>query len=190
MSRTPPIGGRHVLVTLGLCAALAAGCGGSSPAASPASTAVTGESPPDLAKFLALPVATPSACPSNVSGSTVGRSSPWVGHVDVSVFVSTSATARQSARLGTTLRAEPIVQHVYLETARQAYEEFQRLYTCWASVPRSQTPGSYRLVLTPTATLSDRNALVQRLVNLSTVDSVSCDPTVPCTNIVRTSPTP
>ncbi len=74
-----------------------------------------------------------------------------------------------------------------LRTQHQAYEEFQRLYTCWTSVPKSQTPASYRVVLTPLATLLQRNDLVQRLVNKPGVDSVSCEPTVPCTQNVRKS---
>ena len=77
---------------------------------------------------------------------------------------------------------------VYFESQREAYEEFQRLYTCWTAVPKSQTPASYRVVLTPTATLLQRNNLVQRLVDLPSVDSVSCEPTVPCTNILPTKP--
>jgi hypothetical protein len=170
--------------------ALVAGCGGS-PATTPeASNGVTAGSAPDLAKFLTLPVATPSACPSNVSGSTDGRSSVWVGSIDISVFVSTSASAKQTATLGHLLRADHLIHKVYFESQHQAYEEFARLYTCWTSVKQSQTPASYRVVLTPIATLLERNALVQRLVNLPDVDSVSCEPTVPCTTIVRTKPTP
>jgi hypothetical protein len=169
------------------CVGVLAGCGGSATPAGVSSAATTG-SAPDLAQFLQLPVATPSACPSNVSGSTDGRSSVWVGAIDVSVFVSTTATSPQIAALGHLLRTDPIVHTVYFESQRQAYEEFQRLYTCWTSVPQSQTPPSYRVVLTPIATLLERNNLVQRLVNLPDVDSVSCEPTVPCTNILPTKP--
>jgi hypothetical protein len=176
---------RRYLLALTTCVALAAGCGGSS---APPTTGTNAdvETPPDLAQFLQLPVATPSACPSNVSGSTDGRSSPWVGHVDLSVFISNSATADEVTQLGRTLRTNPLVHKVYFESKHEAYEEFQRLYTCWTSVPESQTPASYRVVLTPLATFLDRNNLVQRLVNLRAVDSVSCNPTVPCTNIQRT----
>jgi FtsX extracellular domain len=181
-----PITMRSYLLILIACVALAAGCGGSSGAADPLPTAATAGTPPDLAKFLQLPVATPSACPSNVSGSTDGRSSPWVGHVDVSVFIATTATGRQIAKLEKSLRAAAVVHKVYFESQREAYEEFQRLYTCWTSVPESQTPASYRIVLTPIATLLERNALVARLVNEPGVDSVSCDPEVPCTQYVRT----
>jgi hypothetical protein len=174
-----------LLVTL---AVVATGCGSSTSAAvAPPSTTRTA---PDLAQFLTLPVATPSACPSNVSGSTDGRSSVWVGTIDVSVFVSPSATPAQVGQIGRLLRTDSDVHKVYFETRQEAYEEFQRLYTCWTSVPESQTPASYRVVLTPITTLLERNALVQRLVNLPKVDSVTCDPTVPCTNIVRTKPTP
>jgi hypothetical protein len=163
-----------------------AACGSSGSTGALPSSGVAGETPPDLAKFLQLPVATPSACPSNVSGSTDGRASPWVGHVDVSVFVSTSAGPATVTKLGATLRRNPLVDKVYFESRAQAYAEFQRLYTCWTSVPRTQTPASYRVVLVATATLLARNALVQRLVNSPEVDSVSCNPTVPCTNIHRT----
>jgi hypothetical protein len=165
-----------------------AGCSSSSSPAPNTSSTVTAETPPDLAKFLQLPVATPSACPTNVSGSTDGRSSPWVGHVDVSVYIAAAATNGQTARLGRILRASSLVHKVYFESQHEAYEEFQRLYTCWTAVPESQTPPSYRVVLTPIATFLQRNALVQRLVNLPAVDSVSCDPAVPCTNIVPTTP--
>jgi hypothetical protein len=177
---------RHYLPLIA-CLALLAGCGGSSGTSTPTPSAITGETPPDLAQFLQLPVATPSACPSNVSGSTDGRSSPWVGHIDVSVYVRTSATPHVVAQLGKTLRADPLVHKVYFETQSQAYQEFQRLYTCWTSVPKSQTPASYRVVLTPLATLVQRNALVARLVNKPGVDSVVCEPTVPCTQYVRKS---
>lgn len=180
---------RRHLLTLTACLVLAAACGSaSSPATSGSSAGVASETPPDLAQFLQLPAATPSACPSNVSGSTDGRSSPWVGHIDLSVFVATSATSREATQLGKLLRANALVHKVYFESQRQAYKEFQRLYTCWAAVPASQTPASYRIVLTPIATFLERNALVQRLVNLPAVDSVVCEPTVPCTNIVRTKP--
>jgi FtsX extracellular domain len=173
---------RRYLLALTTCIALAAGCGGTASAPTTGTNADV-ETPPDLAKFLQLPVATPSACPSNVSGSTDGRSSPWVGHVDISVFISSSATPTETAQLGRTLRTDPLVHKVYFESKQEAYEEFQRLYTCWTSVPESQTPASYRVVLTPLATFLDRNNLVQRLVDMHDVDSVSCNPTVPCTNI-------
>jgi hypothetical protein len=169
------------------CLALAAACGGTSGTPTVTGSAqIPGQSAPNLAKFLQLPVATPSACPSNVSGSTDGRSSPWVDTTDVSVFLKTSDTVRDAAKVGHVLHTSRVVDKVYFETQHQAYEEFQRLYTCWTSVPESQTPASYRIVLTPITTLLERNALVQRLVNLPEVDSVSCEPTVPCTNIVRT----
>jgi hypothetical protein len=173
------------LLAVTACLALAAGCGGSS---TPALAQPTARPTPDLAKFLQLPVATPSACPSNVSGSTDGRSSVWSNSVDVSVFVSPSATSRQTAQLGRLLHTDPLVHTLYFESRSQAYAEFQRLYTCWTSVQPSQTPASYRVVLTPNATLLERNDLVQRLVDLPYVDSVSCEPTVPCTNIRPTKP--
>jgi hypothetical protein len=157
----------------------AAGCSGSSNAPTPP---VVSRSAPDLAAFLRLPVATPSACPRTANGATIGRRSPWVGHVDVSVFLARNVSTHQTLKLGNTLRADPLVRRAYFESRQQAYQEFQRLYTCWAAVPRSQTPASYRLVLQPTATLGARNALVARIARRGYVDSVSCDPSVPCVN--------
>jgi hypothetical protein len=176
---------RRVFLCLAAMAVLASGCGGSSSNPNPS---VVASAAPNLSAFLRLPVATPSACPSNVSGSTDGRTSVWAGRVDLSVFVSQSATTGQTLKLGDLLRSNSLVADVYFESKKQAYEEFQRLYTCWTSVPQSQTPPSYRVVLTPIATLLERNVLVQRLVNLPDVDSVSCEPTVPCTNILPTKP--
>ena len=134
---------------------------------------------PDLAAFLRLPVATPSACSGSVSGSTAGRRSPWVGNVDVSVFVEPSATAAQTDELGSQLRALPAVKTVYFESAAEAYAEFQRLYTCSADVPRTSLPASYRLVLQPLQR-PDRDTLVARIRGLPGVKSVSCDPSSPC----------
>jgi hypothetical protein len=74
------------------------------------------------------------------------------------------------------------VRTIYFESRKQAYEEFQRLYTCWASVPRSQTPASYRVDLRSTVSLVDRNALVSHFWRMPDVDSVSCNPLVPCTS--------
>jgi hypothetical protein len=171
-----------------LIAALAvtAGCGGGSSAPT---TPVVTPGAPDLAKFLTLPVATPSACPHSANGATVGRRSPWVGHVDVSVFLSPQASTHETLKLGNDLRSDPLIRTTYFESARQAYLEFQRLYTCWAAVPRSQTPASYRLVLQPTATIGARDALVARLAKRGYVDSVSCDPSLPCVSALpSTSP--
>jgi hypothetical protein len=162
-----------------LCAVLAvaiSGCGGGS---SPAPTTRT---PPDFAAFLRLPVATPSTCPSSVNGTTIGRSSPWVGHVDISVYVAVSATPQQVTALGTSLANEPEVAHVYRETKSQAYAEFQRLYTCSAGVPPSAVPASYRLVLND-VDRSARDALVRRIYAIAGVESVSCDPVSPCVNV-------
>jgi cell division protein FtsX len=130
------------------------------------------------------PVASPSTCPSNVNGTTIGRSSPWVGTVDVSVFLRPNVTTQQVLKIANDLRTDPLVQTVYFESARQAYQEFERLYTCWTAVPRSQTPASYRLVLVPNATLATRDLLVRRLAKQPAVDTVSCDPTVPCVNVL------
>jgi hypothetical protein len=135
--------------------------------------------PPDLAAFLRLPVATPSSCAGAQSGSTAGRRSPWVGAVDVSVYVESSATAADTESLGAQLRALPQVRSVYFESAAQAYAEFQRLYTCSADVSPSAVPASYRLILRP-LTRPARDALVARIRGLPTVSSVSCDPSSPC----------
>jgi FtsX extracellular domain len=74
------------------------------------------------------------------------------------------------------------VQSVYFESKRAAYMEFQRLYTCWASVPRSQTPASYRVDLKPSVSITQRNALVSSLARMPDVDTVSCNPIIPCTS--------
>ena len=124
-------------------------------------------------------MATPSACSGKVSGSTAGRRSPWVGTVDVSVFVEPSATTDQVKALGDRLRALPQVRAVYFESADQAYAEFERLYTCSADVPRSAVPASYRLVLTPVKR-PQRDALVAEVRGWPVVKSVSCDPSSPC----------
>src|SRR5581483_4469926 len=96
--------------------------------------------PPDLAGFLQLPVATPSTCPAGQTGSASGRRSPWVGHVDVSLFLSPADDAATISRVGRLLRADPLVRTVYYESQREAHAEFARLYTCWSAVPLSQTP--------------------------------------------------
>ena len=153
-----------------IASALTAGCGHS---AAPRRHA------PDLAAFLRLPVATPSACAGKTSGSTVGRRSPWVGTVDVSVFVEPSASATDVASLGASLRALPQVQTVYYESAAEAYAEFQRLYTCSSDVSPSQVPASYRLVL-KTLTRPARDALIAEIRGMPTVSGVSCDPSSPC----------
>jgi cell division protein FtsX len=131
-------------------------------------------------------VATPSACPSGTNGTTTGRSSPWAGTIDVSVFVAPKAPARRVRLLGELIRGNPLVRTTYFESSSQAFAEFQRLYTCWASVARSQTPASYRLVLSPTATVNDRNQLVNSLVSQPDVESVSCAPALPCTTQTAT----
>jgi len=135
---------------------------------------------PDLAGFLRLPVATPSSCPPNVNGTTAGRRSPWVGTVDVSVFLSPTASL---PRLHATVAALPDVAAVFDETSEQAYDEFRRLYTCSAGVPRSAVHASLRLVLT-TLDLSKRDSLVKQLLRLPGVETVSCDPSAPCVDVV------
>jgi len=134
--------------------------------------------PPDLAGFLRQPVATPTTCPSGVSGSASGRRSPWVGHVDVSVFLAPMSRSQLNS-LGDRLRRTPHVRQVYFESAADAYAEYQRLYTCSGGVPRSAVPASYRLVLGPT-THSQRDAMVRLIVRMPGVHAVSCDPSDPC----------
>jgi hypothetical protein len=183
---------RRVLVCLAVVAVAVTGCGGGSSATDP-NPSVVSTAAPNLEAFLRLPVATPSACPSNVSGSTDGRTSVWAGRVDLSVFVSLSASTRQTLKLGNLLRADSRVRAVYYESKKQAYEEFQRLYTCWTSVPRSQTPASYRVDLLATVSITERNVLVAHLARMSDVDTVSCNPIIPCTSSLppaTSSPSP
>jgi hypothetical protein len=164
--------GSALAVVLSICSA----CGGSS---SPPSATKT---PPDLTAFLRLSVASPSSCPPGVKGSTAGRRSPWVGHVDVSVFLADHVDAATRRSLRDALANEPHVAHVYTETRGQAYEEFQRLYTCSAQVPRTALPASYRLVLDHVTT-AERDALVRVIYGLPGVGSVSCDPSSPCVGV-------
>jgi hypothetical protein len=173
----------RVLIAAVAAAAALGGCGG----ASAPSAAPDVRTPPSLAAFFREPPATPSACPSTANGTSDGRSSPWVGHVDVSVFLKTSATTGAIRGIGASLRRAPIVQHVYFESRARAYAEFQRLYTCWAQVPTSATPPSYRVVLTATATIGQRNTLVARMLQKAAVDTASCDPSLPCVDVVRSA---
>jgi hypothetical protein len=154
---------------------LVSGCGGDGTAHGGA---------PDIAKFLQLPVATPTACGGKQAGATAGRRSPWVGKVDVSAFLEPSATAGQIATLRGQLTALPGVKTVYFESAAEAYAEFQRLYTCSADVPRGAVPASYRLVLAK-LTRAQRDALVTLVRGLPGVESVSCDPSSPCLPVSR-----
>lgn len=153
-------------------ALLVAGCGGG--ASSPALRKA-----PDLQAFLRTPVATPSSCGGKISGSTAGRRSPWVGTVDVSVFVDPKASPTVVTALGDRLKAMSGVRVVYFESAAEAYAEFQRLYTCSADVPGSAVPASYRLVLEPLKR-PQRDDLVGRIRLMPGVGSVSCDPSSPC----------
>ncbi len=143
--------------------------------------------PPDLAAFLRQPVATPSACAATDRGAASGLRSPWAGHVDFSVFLTTGAPAATVPRIQRLIEHQAIVAKIYYEGPDEAYAEFQRLYTCWSRVPRSQTPASLRVVLVPTATIGQRNDLVARLVRQPGVDTVSCDPSLPCTALVRSA---
>ena len=142
----------------------------------------TTKTPPNLDAFLRLPVATPSSCPPSVPASTSGRRSPWVGHVDVSVFLRGDIDRREQRRLRNLLSADPAVRHVYAETRQQARAELARLYTCSAQVPASAARASYRLVLGQ-VTRAERDDLVGRLSQQPGVGSVSCDPSSPCVNV-------
>lgn len=160
----------------------AGGCGSSAPPL-PDNHAVHGH--PDLDGFLAQPVATPSSCPPDVNGTTAGRRSPWVGTVDVSVFVKPGVSLPQ---LHDRVAALPDVAAVFEETEAQAYAEFQRLYTCSASVPASAVHASLRLVLA-TLDLAKRDQLVKQLLATPGVETVSCDPSAPCVDVVRSAQT-
>lgn len=162
-------------------AVLAAGCARApaQPAATP-----TPRTAPDLAGFLRLPVASPATCPPGRNGTTSGRTSPWVGHVDISVFVDRRADPATVRRLGQTLRAFPDVAEVYAESAAQARAEFARLYTCSARVPAAAVPPSYRLAL-HAVTQGVRDDLVRTILGLAGVADVSCDPSNPCVDVVR-----
>jgi hypothetical protein len=177
---------RRPFPALLLClAVLAAGCGSSSSAGT--SGAVIQPSAPRIKAFLKLPVATPSRCPSNVSGTTSGRISPWVGHVDISVFLDAHASPSRVASLGSGLRANPAVLRVYYESKAEAFEEFQRLYTCSAGTPHSQVPASYRVVLKQGTTVAARNRVVGTTVRENGVETASCDPSNPCVDVVQSA---
>ena len=152
-----------------------AGCSGGSEHSTPQR-----RSPPKLELFLTLPVATPTACPSGVAGSASGRRSPWVGHVDISVYLAPSAGPATIRSLGDRLRHTNHVAAVYYESADDAYAEYQRLYTCSAAVPRSAVPASYRFVVDDISH-SERDALVRQIVRMPGVRDVACDPSDPCT---------
>jgi hypothetical protein len=172
---------------LGVAVAVAvAGCGGSS-GSSGATGVVVQPSAPRIKAFLKLPVASPAKCASNVSGTTSGRISPWVGHVDLSVFLDPHARTATLSSLAGGLRGNPAVLHVYYESKAEAFAEFQRLYTCSASTPNPHIPASYRVVLKPGTTVATRNRIVGTTVREPGVQTVSCDPSDPCVDIVRSA---
>ncbi|HTR70160.1 MAG TPA: permease-like cell division protein FtsX [Mycobacteriales bacterium] len=184
---------RPPLVLLALTAAFAGLCGcaaGSGSSGQSALNTKTGRTTPNIRAFLKLPAASPTACPPSTNGVTVGRRSPWAGTVDVSIFLTRRATSGERAAITGTLRQSHDVARIYYESAAEAYQEFRRLYTCSASVSASDTPASYRVILGPTVTLATRDSLVRRVAVLPGVDSVSCDPTVPCVDVVRNATTP
>jgi hypothetical protein len=177
---------RRSVPALLLClAVMAAGCGSSGSAGN--AGAVIQPSAPRIKAFLKLPVATPSTCPSNVNGATSGRISPWVGHVDISVFLAAHASPSLVASLGAGLRSNPAVLRVYYESKTEAYAEFQRLYTCSAGTPHSQVPASYRVVLKQGTTVAARNRIVGTTVREPGVETASCDPSNPCVDIVNSA---
>lgn len=142
---------------------------------------------PRIKAFLRLPVATPSRCPATVSGTTAGRVSPWSGHIDISVFLAPHITTPATAKLGAGFRANPLVRRVFYESKREAFAEFQRLYTCSASVKNPGIPASYRLQLTAGTTVAARNALVTRILAEPGVATASCDPSDPCVQTVQSA---
>jgi hypothetical protein len=171
---------RRCIPGLALAAVFAAGCsGGAAPTARPTTRPL-----PDLAAFLRTPVATPTACPSGQTGSSAGRRSPWSGRVDVSVYVDPHAGAGATGTLGRRLGALPEVRQVFAESAAEALAEYQRLYTCSASVSRTDLPPSFRLVL-HSLLRARRDQLVVKILRMPSVKTVACDPTDPCTDVVR-----
>lgn len=173
----PPFRLAAAILATGLTLPAVTACGGGS-------TPVQTRTPPDLTGFLRLPVATPTSCPPSVPASTSGRRSPWVGHIDVSVFVDDAASVAQVRALHGRLAGLDHVKTVYFESRAEAYAEFQRLYTCSAQISRSDLPASYRLVLDQ-VTRPQRDALVREIYRLPGVGSVSCDPSSPCVDVRR-----
>jgi hypothetical protein len=173
---------RLVLALVGGLLITATGCGsGSSPHVSPSARPT-----PNLARFLALPVATPSACPATQNATTIGRTSPWLGTVDLSIYLTRSATRQDRTAVARELHRQPVVTATYFESRSTAYREFQRLYTCWAAVRRSATPASFRVVLAQGVPERQRNQLIADLLRRPGVDTVSCAPTLQCSGVVTT----
>lgn len=162
-------------------------CGGSGSSPADTSTLALQPAAPPIKAFLKLPVATPSRCPSTVSGATAGRISPWSGHVDVSVFLDSGASPATIRSLGAGLRSNPLVRRVYYESKAEAFAEFQRLYTCSASVRNPQIPASYRLQLDAGTSVDARDALVTHVLGEPGVATASCDPSNPCVQTVESA---
>jgi hypothetical protein len=180
---------RRPLLALLCVVVLAAGCGGSSSGSGSTGSAALLVQPaaPRIKAFLKLPVATPSRCPSNVSGTTAGRVSPWSGHIDISVFLDSQITPSSTAKLGAGFRSNPLIRRVFYESKAEAFKEFQRLYTCSASVKNPDIPASYRLQLAAGTTVTARNALVTRILAEPGVATASCDPSDPCVKTVESA---
>jgi hypothetical protein len=175
------------VVPFAALALLAASC--TDTAATTAPTATTGRepAPPNLQQFLQLPVATPVACARGSVATATGRVSPWTGHVDISVFLAPGSPRSTRRTVTSQVSHSPLVATTYDESQRQAHEEYARLYTCSGSVATADTPASLRIVLQSGTTTAQRNRLVVTLVRDRGVDSVSCDPSNPCVDVVRSA---
>lgn len=176
MRRRTAAAGVAVLAALAGCSS----AGSSGPATLPAVTAT-----PDLQGLLSQPVAQPRHCPPHTNGETTGRQSPWLGSVDLSVFAGRRDSPARLRAIGTYLRKQPLVRRLYFESQREAYREFQRLYTCSARLTPDRLPASWRVVLAPGTTVDERDALVARAQLLPGVQVVACDPSLPCVDVVR-----
>lgn len=117
-----------------------------------------------------------------MNGTTSGRRSPWVGHVDISVFLRSGTDARTIRSLRTRLARLPHVNQIYFESQAQAVAEFARLYTCSERVDPAAAPASYRIALFA-LTQRARDNLVREIQVMPGVATVSCDPSNPCVDV-------